>query len=38
VVRRKQFPVLAERYRVIAPALRGYGDTEKVRAGYDKRT
>jgi pimeloyl-ACP methyl ester carboxylesterase len=35
---RKQIPVLAERFRVIAPDLRGYGDTEKPAAGYDKRT
>src|SRR6266850_7747633 len=34
---RKQIPVLAERYRVIAPDLRGYGDTEKPASGYDKR-
>jgi haloacetate dehalogenase len=35
---RKQIPVLAERYTVIAPDLRGYGDTEKPASGYDKRT
>ncbi len=35
---RKQIPILAERYRVIAPDLRGYGDTEKPEGGYDKRT
>ena len=35
---RKQIPVLAERYTVIAPDLRGYGDTEKPACGYDKRT
>jgi haloacetate dehalogenase len=35
---RKQIPVLAERYRVIAPDLRGYGETEKPSTGYDKRT
>lgn len=35
---RKQIPVLAERYRVIAPDLRGYGETEKPPDGYDKRT
>ena len=35
---RKQIPVLAERYRVIAPDLRGYGETEKPAAPYDKRT
>ncbi|MFE6867285.1 alpha/beta fold hydrolase [Kitasatospora sp. NPDC057692] len=35
---RKQIPVLAERFTVIAPDLRGYGDTEKPASGYDKRT
>jgi haloacetate dehalogenase len=35
---RKQIPVLAERYTVIAPDLRGYGGTEKPHSGYDKRT
>jgi pimeloyl-ACP methyl ester carboxylesterase len=30
--------VLAERFTVIAPDLRGYGDTEKPHTGYDKRT
>ncbi|CAM5691361.1 alpha/beta fold hydrolase [Streptomyces canarius] len=35
---RKQIPVLAEKYTVIAPDLRGYGDTEKPASGYDKRT
>jgi len=34
---RFQIPVLAEKYRVIAPDLRGYGETEKPAAGYDKR-
>ncbi len=34
---RYQIPVLAERYRVIAPDLRGYGETDKPAAGYDKR-
>jgi len=34
---RFQIPVLAERYRVIAPDLRGYGETHKPAAGYDKR-
>jgi pimeloyl-ACP methyl ester carboxylesterase len=33
---RFQIPFLAERgYRVVAPDLRGYNDTEKPRAGYD---
>lgn len=35
---RFQVPVLAERYRVIAPDLRGYGETDKPATGYDKRT
>lgn len=35
---RKQIPVLAEGYTVVAPDLRGYGATEKPAAGYDKRT
>ena len=35
---RHQIPVLAERFRVIAPDLRGYGETDKPAAGYDKRT
>jgi hypothetical protein len=35
---RFQIPELARRYRVIAPDLRGYGDTDKPSTGYDKRT
>ena len=35
---RKQIPVLAERYSLIVPDLRGYGDTAKPDGGYDKRT
>jgi len=35
---RHQVPVLARNYRIIAPDLRGYGDSEKPAAGYDKRT
>ncbi len=34
---RHQIPVLAEHYRVIAPDLRGYGETDKPATGYDKR-
>ena len=34
---RFQIPVLAEHYRVIAPDLRGYGETDKPAGGYDKR-
>ncbi|MFI5613209.1 alpha/beta fold hydrolase [Amycolatopsis sp. NPDC051903] len=35
---RKQIPVLAEHFTVVAPDLRGYGLTEKPVSGYDKRT
>ena len=35
---RHQIPVLAEHYRVVAPDLRGYGETAKPVGGYDKRT
>ncbi|WP_342249126.1 alpha/beta fold hydrolase [Sphingomonas sp. OTU376] len=35
---RFQIPVLSELYRVIAPDLRGYGETDKPATGYDKRT
>lgn len=35
---RKMVPFLAQRFRVIAPDLRGYGSTEKPAGGYDKRT
>src|SRR5215469_13382408 len=35
---RHQIPALAERYRIIAPDLRGYGETSKPESGYDKRT
>lgn len=31
-------PALAERYTVIAPDLRGLGDTSRPLGGYDKRT
>ncbi|MBR7944787.1 alpha/beta fold hydrolase [Burkholderia cenocepacia] len=34
---RFQIPVLARHYRVIVPDLRGYGETDKPAAGYDKR-
>ncbi|VWD59484.1 alpha/beta hydrolase [Burkholderia contaminans] len=34
---RHQIPVLARTYRVIAPDLRGYGETDKPASGYDKR-
>jgi pimeloyl-ACP methyl ester carboxylesterase len=30
---RRQIPALATHYRVIAPDLRGYGDTEKPASG-----
>ncbi len=35
---RKIIPALAERYTVIAPDMRGLGDSSKPAAGYDKRT
>jgi pimeloyl-ACP methyl ester carboxylesterase len=35
---RKIIPALAERYTVIAPDLRGLGDSSKPATGYDKRT
>lgn len=35
---RHQIPVLADKFRVIVPDLRGYGGTEKPLSGYDKRT
>ena len=31
-------PALAERYTVVAPDTRGYGDSDKPAAGYDART
>ena len=34
---RKVMPALAERFTVIAPDLRGYGDSDRPPAGYDKR-
>lgn len=35
---RKVMPVLAQRYTVIAPDMRGLGDSSKPAGGYDKRT
>ena len=35
---RHQILALAQRYRVIMPDLRGYGETAKPASGYDKRT
>jgi pimeloyl-ACP methyl ester carboxylesterase len=35
---RKIIPALAERYTVIAPDMRGLGDSAKPVTGYDKRT
>ena len=35
---RKIIPALAERFTVIAPDLRGCGDSDRPAAGYDKRT
>jgi haloacetate dehalogenase len=34
---RFQIPALMQHYRVIAPDLRGYGETDKPASGYDKR-
>jgi pimeloyl-ACP methyl ester carboxylesterase len=35
---RRLIPLLAERYRVIAPDLRGLGDSSRPLEGYDKKT
>lgn len=35
---RRVIPLLAEKYTVIAPDLRGVGDSSKPQGGYDKRT
>ncbi len=35
---RKIMPALAEKYTVIAPDMRGLGDSEVMKTGYDKRT
>jgi pimeloyl-ACP methyl ester carboxylesterase len=35
---RHVIPLLAPRFRVIAPDLRGLGDTSRPASGYDKRT
>ena len=35
---RKIIPALAERYTVIAPDMRGLGDSSRPISGYDKRT
>ena len=35
---RKIMPALAEHYTVIAPDLRGFGDSDRPDTGYDKRT
>jgi pimeloyl-ACP methyl ester carboxylesterase len=35
---RKVMPALAERFTVVAPDLRGYGDSDRPPGGYDKRS
>jgi haloacetate dehalogenase len=35
---RKVMPALAERFTVVAPDLRGYGDSDRPATGYDKRS
>ena len=35
---RHQIPVLAEKYTVIAPDMRGLGDSSRPATGYDKKT
>lgn len=36
--KRDVIPALAEKYFVVAPDMRGVGDSEKPRGGYEKRT
>lgn len=38
IVWRKLVPLLAGRFRMVMPDLRGYGDSDKPLDGYDKRT
>jgi len=38
VMWRKVAPELARRFSVVVPDLRGYGDSDKPRDGYDKKT
>src|ERR1700678_3619440 len=35
---RKVIPVLADQFTVVAPDMRGYGDSERPVGGYDKVT
>ena len=34
----KVSPTLMKRFNLIIPDLRGYGDSEKARSGFDKKT
>ena len=35
---RKVIPALAKHYKVVAPDLRGFGESDRPESGYDKRT
>ena len=35
---RKIMPAMAERFTVVAPDLRGFGDSDKPESGYEQRT
>ena len=34
----KVIPALAKHYKVVAPDLRGFGESDRPESGYDKRT